>query len=521
MTLDLSIPEEQPIALLKPKITVIGVGGAGGNAVNNMIQSNLEGVDFVAANTDAQALMASLAPRKIQLGLKTTQGQGAGARPEVGRESAEEAEAELSAALEGSHMVFITAGMGGGTGTGAGPYVAKLAREKDILTVGVVTKPFTFEGRHRMALADEGIEELSKYVDTLIVIPNQNLFNIATEQLTFADAFKKADQVLQDGVRSITDLITTQGIINLDFSDIRTVMTEMGRAMMGTGMSSDPEHRAIEAAQAAISNPLLDNDSMEGAKGILINIAGGADLTLFEVDEAANRVRQEVDPEANIIFGASFDASLEGSIRVSVVATGITNRPDMIPTFVDGNSPAVFKPKKENVSIQVPKAQPIVKPVEQQYVEEKRKPEPEKVEIPSLTMPAIEQPVAQKAEEPIPFNLSTSPAPQASQDWAMPNAWDYFNKEPKPQQKTNEDTFKSSFAAPTFEQRNPEPIAQPQQDLFVAPAPQPMQAPAPKKEEVKPRKSLFSIITERKQVSDPVEPTLPDDSNLPDFLRHS
>ena len=323
MTLDISVPQQQPIVLLTPKITVIGVGGAGGNAINNMIQTQLGGVNFVVANTDAQALSSSLAETKIQLGIETTKGQGAGARPEVGRESAEEALDDIANVLEGSNMVFITAGMGGGTGTGAAPVFAKMARERDILTVGVVTKPFTFEGRHRMAIAEKGIEELAQYVDTLIVIPNQNLFLVADEKMTFAEAFKRADQVLQGGVRSITDLIITPGIINLDFSDVRAVMAEMGRAMMGTGTATG-ENRALEAAEEAIANPLLDDASMTGAKGILINIAGGADLTLYEVDEAANRIRREVDPEANIIFGASFDETLEGSIRVSVVATGIT-----------------------------------------------------------------------------------------------------------------------------------------------------------------------------------------------------
>ncbi|MBR1778001.1 MAG: cell division protein FtsZ [Alphaproteobacteria bacterium] len=343
MTLDISVPEQQPIVLLTPKITVIGVGGAGGNAINNMIQTQLGGVNFVVANTDAQALNSSLAETKIQLGIETTKGQGAGARPEVGRESAEEALDDIASVLDGANMVFITAGMGGGTGTGAAPVFAKMARERDILTVGVVTKPFTFEGRHRMAIAEQGIEELAQYVDTLIVIPNQNLFLVADEKMTFAEAFKRADQVLQGGVRSITDLIITPGIINLDFSDVRAVMAEMGRAMMGTGMASG-ENRALEAAEEAIANPLLDDASMTGAKGILINIAGGADLTLFEVDEAANRIRREVDPEANIIFGASFDETLEGSIRVSVVATGISRQQESQNPFMvqTPTTPSIF-----------------------------------------------------------------------------------------------------------------------------------------------------------------------------------
>lgn len=320
MTLDLSLPEQ--IDDLKPNITVIGVGGAGGNAVNNMIRSGLTGVEFMAANTDSQALRLNLADHKIQLGLNISHGLGAGSRPDIGRAGAEEALDEIMAHLEGTHMVFITAGMGGGTGTGAAPVIARAAREHGILTVGVVTKPFHFEGMHRMRTADAGIEELGSYVDTLIVIPNQNLFRIANEKTTFADAFHLADDVLHSGVRGVTDLMVKPGLINLDFADIRSVMREMGKAMMGTGEASG-ERRAVEAAEAAISNPLLDDASMKGARGVLINITGGADMTLFEVDEAANRIRDEVDPEANIIFGATFDENVEGLIRVSVVATGI------------------------------------------------------------------------------------------------------------------------------------------------------------------------------------------------------
>ena len=307
---------------LKPRITVFGVGGAGGNAVNNMIRAKLEGVDFVAANTDVQALEHSLAPRKLQLGLNITQGLGAGARPEIGRAAAEEVTDDIAAMLDGAHMVFIAAGMGGGTGTGAGPVIARMARESGILTVGVVTKPFSFEGKHRMRLAEQGIAELSQHVDTLIIIPNQNLFRIANEKTTFADAFRMADEVLHSGVRGVTDLIVMPGLINLDFADIRAVMSEMGKAMMGTG-EAEGEGRAIAAAEAAINNPLLDDVSMKGARGVLINITGGPDLTLFEVDEAANRIRDEVDPDANIIFGSTFEEHLKGRIRVSVVATGI------------------------------------------------------------------------------------------------------------------------------------------------------------------------------------------------------
>ncbi|MBP7190321.1 MAG: cell division protein FtsZ [Rickettsiaceae bacterium] len=317
--INLKIPEN---IILKPIITVLGVGGAGGNAVNNMIASGLQGVRFVVANTDAQALENSAAENRIQLGVTTTRGLGAGADREVGMSAAEESRDDIISYLEGSNMVFITAGMGGGTGTGAAPTVAKLAKEMGILTVGVVTKPFHFEGAHRMKTADSGLAELQQYVDTLIVIPNQNLFRIANERTTFTEAFKTADEVLKKGVQSITDLMIMPGLINLDFADISAVMGNMGKAMMGTG-EADGEDRAVRAAEAAISNPLLDQSSMRGAKGVLINITGG-DMTLFEVDAAANRIREEVgNPNANIIFGSTFDEKLQGVIRVSVVATGI------------------------------------------------------------------------------------------------------------------------------------------------------------------------------------------------------
>src|SRR3954462_3719563 len=318
--INLSMPEIE--VDLRPHITVFGVGGAGGNAVNNMIKSNLEGVEFVVANTDAQALKGALAEKRLQLGTTITRGLGAGARPDVGRAAAEEQLEEVLGYLDGANMCFITAGMGGGTGTGAAPVIARAAREQGILTVGVVTKPFLFEGAHRMRLAESGINDLQQYVDTLIIIPNQNLFRIANEKTTFADAFKMADDVLHSGVRGVTDLMVMPGLINLDFADIRSVMTEMGKAMMGTGEASG-ERRAIDAAEAAISNPLLEDVSMKGARGVLINITGGLDMTLFEVDEAANRIREEVDPDANIIFGSTFDEKLAGSMRISVVATGI------------------------------------------------------------------------------------------------------------------------------------------------------------------------------------------------------
>ncbi|MBV9653432.1 MAG: cell division protein FtsZ [Acetobacteraceae bacterium] len=325
MTLNLTIPQ-QTHTDFTPRITVIGVGGGGTNAVDNMISLNLQGVEFVVANTDAQQLLHSRADRRIQLGPHITQGLGAGAKPEIGRAAAEEAADELYRHLDGAHMVFVTAGMGGGTGTGAAPVIARMARERNILTVGVVTKPFTFEGSRRAKAAETGIDELQQYVDTLIVIPNQNLFRMANERTTWKEAFKMADHVLYMGVRGVTDLMVAPGLVNLDFADIRTVMAEMGKAMMGTG-EADGENRAVRAAEAAISNPLLEDTSMAGARGLLINITGGNDMTLFEVDQAANRIREEVDEDANIIFGSAIDETLDGRIRVSVVATGIDRAP--------------------------------------------------------------------------------------------------------------------------------------------------------------------------------------------------
>ena len=322
MSINISVPAKIVEYDLKPRITVIGVGGAGGNAVNNMIEMGLEGVEFIVANSDAQALAYSKAERRIQMGTDVTRGLGAGSNPNIGRAAAEESLEEIFSHLRDTNMVFITAGLGGGTGTGAAPVIARAARDYGILTVGVVTKPFQFEGERRMKLAEAGLEELQQYVDTLLVIPNQNLFRIANESTTFAQAFKLADDVLYSGVRGVTDLMVMPGLINLDFADIRSVMSEMGKAMMGTG-EAEGENRAIEAAEAAIANPLLDDSSMSGARGVLINITAGRDITLFEVDDAANRIRKEVDKDANIIFGSTFDDSLQGKIRVSVVATGI------------------------------------------------------------------------------------------------------------------------------------------------------------------------------------------------------
>jgi cell division protein FtsZ len=319
MSIEFVAPE---IDELRPRISVIGVGGAGGNAIANMIANQVQGVDFIVANTDAQALNAATADRRIQLGLKITQGLGAGSRPEIGRAAAEEALDTVEKALEGAHMCFIAAGMGGGTGTGAAPVIAKAARDRGILTVGVVTKPFSFEGSRRMKSAEAGIAELQKHVDTLIVIPNQNLFLIANPSTTFKEAFAMADEVLQQGVRGITDLMVMPGLINLDFADVRTVMSEMGKAMMGTG-EAEGENRAIAAAEKAIANPLLDGVSMKGAKGVIVSIVGGEDMRLMEVDEAASHIKELVDPDANIIWGSAFNPALEGKIRVSVVATGI------------------------------------------------------------------------------------------------------------------------------------------------------------------------------------------------------
>lgn len=321
MSIKLAVPDKN-VMQLKPRISVIGVGGGGGNAVNNMISQNLEGVDFIVANTDAQALENSKATRKIQLGLETTKGLGAGARPEVGKLAAEEAQEDIKKELEGANMVFITAGMGGGTGSGAAPVVAKIAKEMGILTIGVVTKPFQFEGKKRMETAEGAVETFTSEVDSIIIIPNQNLFRIADKKTTLVDAFVMADNVLYSGVRSITDLMMMPGLINLDFADIKSIMEDKGKAIMGTG-EAEGENRAIAAAEQALSNPLLDDSSMHGAKGVLINITGGSDITLFEIDEAASRIKEEVDEDANIIFGSSYDEELSGKIRVSIVATGI------------------------------------------------------------------------------------------------------------------------------------------------------------------------------------------------------
>ncbi len=412
---------------LRPKITVIGVGGAGGNAVNNMISSGLKGCEFLVCNTDAQALETSIAEQKIQLGPNVTRGLGAGATPEIGAAAAEETIEEILGHLEGANMVFVTAGMGGGTGTGAAPVIARAAREKGVLTVGVVTKPFHFEGTHRMKLAESGIEDMQHYVDTLIVIPNQNLFRIANEKTTFADAFCMADEVLQSGVRGVTDLMVQSGLINLDFADIRSVMAEMGKAMMGTG-ESEGDRRALEAAEAAISNPLLDDISMKGAKGILINITGGLDMTLFEVDEAANRIRDEVDPEANIIFGSTFDDNMEGKMRVSVVATGIDAEAQK-KVFVDNSNRAA---KMQNF---------IKKPIQTEEIVDKAYTDSSNVveQDGSVSMNASvqygnEQPQVQKANNPLTngFRNDLPKIPNSIIPQANPNQYVHASQSQQP-----------------------------------------------------------------------------------------
>ncbi|MCL6285391.1 cell division protein FtsZ [Ruegeria sp. 2012CJ41-6] len=369
MTLNLSMPGQDD---LKPRITVFGVGGAGGNAVNNMIEKQLEGVEFVVANTDAQALQQSRSESRVQLGVKVTEGLGAGARPTVGAAAAEESIEQIVDHLAGAHMCFITAGMGGGTGTGAAPIIAQAARELGVLTVGVVTKPFQFEGAKRMRQAEDGVESLQKMVDTLIIIPNQNLFRLANEKTTFTEAFSMADDVLYQGVKGVTDLMVRPGLINLDFADVRAVMDEMGKAMMGTG-EADGEDRAIQAAEKAIANPLLDEISLRGAKGVLINITGAHDLTLFELDEAANRIREEVDPDANIIVGSTLDTAMEGMMRVSVVATGIDASEDAAETPVARRP--MSAPLKQKVDAEAVQPEPALQPVAAQTAA----PQPERV----------------------------------------------------------------------------------------------------------------------------------------------
>ena len=422
---------------LKPRITVFGVGGAGGNAVNNMIDKNLDGVDFVVANTDAQALQQAKSDSRVQLGIKVTEGLGAGARATVGAAAAEESIEQIVDHLAGAHMCFITAGMGGGTGTGAAPIIAQAARELGVLTVGVVTKPFQFEGAKRMRQADEGIEALQKVVDTLIIIPNQNLFRLANEKTTFTDAFSMADDVLYQGVKGVTDLMVRPGLINLDFADVRAVMDEMGKAMMGTG-EAEGEDRAIQAAEAAIANPLLDEISLRGAKGVLINITGGADLTLFELDEAANRIREEVDPEANIIVGSTLDEDLGGFMRVSVVATGI----DALDVNTDMPVPRRSMSMNRPMNIEAPAA----------AMADDQAPAP--AQAPERAPIAAEEPVAAQSEEP-----------------ETPSFFD-----DAPQEAARADTSRDLFAG-----RRYEPLDQEHDDL-----PAPAYTPAPDAYEAQP-----------------------------------
>ncbi|WP_027258348.1 cell division protein FtsZ [Leisingera aquimarina] len=451
MTLNLSMPGQEE---LKPKITVFGVGGAGGNAVNNMIAKELDGVEFVVANTDAQALQQASAKSRIQLGVKVTEGLGAGARPQVGSAAAEESIEQIVDHLAGAHMCFITAGMGGGTGTGAAPIIAQAARELGVLTVGVVTKPFQFEGLKRMRQAEAGVESLQKVVDTLIIIPNQNLFRLANEKTTFTEAFSMADDVLYQGVKGVTDLMVRPGLINLDFADVRAVMDEMGKAMMGTG-EGEGEDRAVQAAEKAIANPLLDEISLRGARGVLINITGSHDLTLFELDEAANRIREEVDPDANIIVGSTLDTGMEGKMRVSVVATGI----DAVDV---------------NTEMPVPR-RPMSAPLRQTVSVEDTRPAPLELETP------VEQPAAAAA----------APAPEAVQPEAAaqleePSLFEEMNAQQAAAQEQAEDIFEEpelvdndGLPPPAYQPQVPEfrPQAttpEPQPDAFVAP-----RAPAP------------------------------------------
>ena len=465
MTLNLMMPEQEE---LKPRITVFGVGGAGGNAVNNMIEKNLEGVDFVVANTDAQALQQSRSDSRVQLGIKVTEGLGAGARASVGAAAAEESIEQIVDHLAGAHMCFITAGMGGGTGTGAAPIIAQAARELGVLTVGVVTKPFQFEGNKRMKQADEGIEALQKVVDTLIIIPNQNLFRLANEKTTFTEAFSMADDVLYQGVKGVTDLMVRPGLINLDFADVRAVMDEMGKAMMGTGEATG-EDRAVQAAEKAIANPLLDEISLRGAKGVLINITGGHDLTLFELDEAANRIREEVDQDANIIVGSTLDTAMEGAMRVSVVATGID--------AVDVNTDLPLPRRK------------LAEPLKQQTVEE----------APAAAAPAEQHaPVAAQTAQPEPTLFADLDAQSAAAEDQME---DIFEAEQQPAARRVED----DVPPPAYQPRAPQApehhaSIEAEAEAFVAP-----RAPAPGTPTPEALARLQAAVHNRAQPQQPVQ----------------
>ncbi|MDE4303388.1 cell division protein FtsZ [Phaeobacter gallaeciensis] len=488
MTLNLSLPGQEE---LKPKITVFGVGGAGGNAVNNMIEKALEGVDFVVANTDAQALQQSASKSRIQLGIKVTEGLGAGARPQVGSAAAEESIEQIVDHLAGAHMCFITAGMGGGTGTGAAPIIAQAARELGVLTVGVVTKPFQFEGAKRMRQAEDGVEALQKVVDTLIIIPNQNLFRLANEKTTFTEAFSMADDVLYQGVKGVTDLMVRPGLINLDFADVRAVMDEMGKAMMGTG-EGEGEDRAIQAAEKAIANPLLDEISLRGARGVLINITGAHDLTLFELDEAANRIREEVDPDANIIVGSTLDTEMEGKMRVSVVATGI-DASDVNTDMPVARRP-MSAPLKKTVSVEETRAAPLEldEPVEQPAVAATEASHEEPTLFEGLDATAS-QPEAAPAETeaydddglPPPAYQPQVPEFQPQADAAEGGADSFVApKAPAPGTPSPEAIVRLQAAAQRAQpqQAAPQPAPQPQQRP-AATAPQQQQAPAPQQEQ--------------------------------------
>ncbi|WP_085338766.1 cell division protein FtsZ [Aquidulcibacter paucihalophilus] len=450
MAIRLNVPTQTE---LSPRIVVFGVGGAGGNAVNNMIDADLQGVEFVVANTDAQALARSKAERRIQIGLNTTQGLGAGATPQVGMAAAEESQSEILDHLADANMVFITAGMGGGTGTGAAPVIARTAKEQGILTVAVVTRPFQFEGPRRMRMADAGIAELQKYVDTLIIIPNQNLFRVANDKTTFHQAFQLADQVLHSGVRGITDLMVMPGLINLDFADVRSVMGEMGKAMMGTGEASG-ERRALEAATKAINNPLLEDMSLKGARGVLINITGGYDMTLFELDEAANHIRQEVDPDANIIVGSTFDETLEGVMRVSVVATGIEaaamteGRPQATGYFNAAPAQQPAAPAPTVVRVNNGREPMVHQPIVQ------RQPEPQAAPVaqePSYQQPAqavMQQPAPQPVQQPLFQQPQAAAEPMAPRQDFQPSA---------PQAQPNYAAAAAQQARPIYQAAQPRP----------------------------------------------------------------
>ena len=490
MALNLTFPEQED---LKPRITVFGVGGAGGNAVNNMIAKELEGVEFVVANTDAQALQQNQSQSRVQLGVKVTEGLGAGARPAVGAAAAEESIEQIVDHLAGAHMCFITAGMGGGTGTGAAPIIAQAARELGVLTVGVVTKPFQFEGAKRMRQAEAGVEALQKVVDTLIIIPNQNLFRLANEKTTFTEAFAMADDVLYQGVKGVTDLMVRPGLINLDFADVRAVMDEMGKAMMGTGEATG-EDRAIQAAEKAIANPLLDEISLRGANGVLINITGGHDLTLFELDEAANRIREEVDPDANIIVGSTLDTDLEGGMRVSVVATGIdavdvqTEIPVPRRSLKEPLKPAAVEETPEPVAEEAPA-------VEETPVAAMTEEEPSLFGNMDTQQAASEELMEDIFEEPA--------APAAAQDDLPPPAYQpqVAQFQPRMDEYEEETEAEAAFVAPKAPAPgtpSPEALARLRTAVNKAPsAPQPRQqvvAEEPAASEEKPRFGINSLI---------------------------